>query len=127
MNVRYLLVALLSGLLLNSCAPKADTTTDADADTALTISPPDPPRSSPLSQQPADLIREECLNNLKSKLESSPAANYDENAMPKLSGESWNWESSVTDFVSNVPTDKSFSCTVVGNSLQDAAITTTLK
>lgn len=85
------------------------------------------PRSAPLADQPADLIREECLGSVTSKLQSPPKASYDPDKLPEFVGGQWAWSSSVEEFVGGAEVPRAFNCTVEGSTLEDATVSTTLQ
>lgn len=89
--------------------------------------PADPPRSAPLADQPADLIREECLASVTPKLQSAPRASYDPENMPEFTGEQWTWSSSVEEFVGGAEVPRAFDCTVEGSTLEGAIVSTSLR
>ncbi|MDR6219852.1 hypothetical protein [Deinococcus soli (ex Cha et al. 2016)] len=85
----------------------------------------DPPRTAPLAEQPADLIREECLNDLRGKVEA-PNASYDPANLPQFAGGRWTWNSEVGEFTGGAEVQRSFKCVVSGATMASAVISTTL-
>lgn len=122
MRKRLAIIVCCLSLGLSSCRDSAQQA--AEAETPLeTVQ--DPPRTAPLADQPADLIREECLNDLRSKVEA-PKASYDPADMPQFAGGNWTWNSEVDEFTGGAEVPRPFKCVVSGATLASAVITTSL-
>ncbi|SMB77817.1 hypothetical protein SAMN00790413_03939 [Deinococcus hopiensis KR-140] len=93
---------------------------------ATPVVPPDPPRNATLAVQPADLIREECLNNLRTKVEA-PSASYDPENLPAFADGRWSWHSSVGEFLNGAEVQRRFTCSVQGETLDTATVQTSLR